>query len=598
MLPQAPRVAFEESPEKALPKLTLKSKKPKKAKPLAPEQASGMSTMDLTACRNCIKKLFESRHAAIFLHPVDPVRDSAPNYFDVIKEPIDLTTISDKLNAGLYRDRFHFKEDFELMIRNAVTYTPDPNAYAHLEAMALEKDFNRQWTRITRTLEQAEARHAKPAEQAAPIPLDAPVSSARAYGPAATAEAPTAPPSKIVTSMPPPAYVPAAASPAPSTPIGGVKAAGGSGLGLKLKLKSRPSLGSAPGSGTTTPRAAGSPPPASAAARAGSPPGAVRAGSPPRAAGRAGSPPRPAGGSARSSPAPRASPGPSSKASSSKGGAAARPSLATQDPVGASGDEPIYPKRVKPILAAIKKMPEAFFFLRPVDPIADGAPTYYDEIKRPMDLGTMEKRLNGTGGATPYTRMAEFAEDMMQIFANARQFNPPGTLPAAYADACEAAFLKEWSKALVPRLEYVEKRALQGMLTRLKANVIVSGLFLFPVDPIAQGVPHYHDVIPKEQCRDLTTIENNLKADRYTSLRAVTDDMQLMMANARTFNAGVDELLAMVDTFEKAYKKEMTTVRAAINAGGGGASGAGGGTKRKDGGEAGGSASASKKAKT
>ena len=34
----------------------------------------------------------------------------------------------------------------------------------------------------------------------------------------------------------------------------------------------------------------------------------------------------------------------------------------------------------------------AFPFLRPVDPISQSCPTYYDVIKNPMDLGTIMVR--------------------------------------------------------------------------------------------------------------------------------------------------------------------------------------------------------------
>lgn len=202
-----------------------------------------------------------------------------------------------------------------------------------------------------------------------------------------------------------------------------------------------------------------------------------------------------------------------------------------------------------------------------------------------MDLGTMDKKLNNS----EYAHMSEFGADMLQIFKNARQFNPPGTTPAVYADLCEQAFAKEWLKALVPRLEYAEKRALQSVLTRLKQNPALSGLFLYPVDPIAMGIPHYHNVIPKDQARDLTLIENKLKNDKYTSVKAFADDVQLMIQNAKTFNAGDEGILGLVEAFEKFFKKELSSAKSSLNV-------TAGGTKRKVQGD-GGSGSAAKKAK-
>ena len=49
-----------------------------KKKPLPKSQSSGMSVYDLGACRNALKKLQAHKRARLFLQPVDPVRDRAP----------------------------------------------------------------------------------------------------------------------------------------------------------------------------------------------------------------------------------------------------------------------------------------------------------------------------------------------------------------------------------------------------------------------------------------------------------------------------------------------------------------------------------------
>ena len=53
-----------------------KEKKEKKAIPKA--QSGGMPLNDLRACRTALKKLQTHKKAAVFLQPVDPVRDRAP----------------------------------------------------------------------------------------------------------------------------------------------------------------------------------------------------------------------------------------------------------------------------------------------------------------------------------------------------------------------------------------------------------------------------------------------------------------------------------------------------------------------------------------
>jgi transcription initiation factor TFIID subunit 2 len=55
-----------------------KDKDKDKRKPLPKPQSSGMSVYDLGACRNALKKLQAHKRARLFLQPVDPVRDRAP----------------------------------------------------------------------------------------------------------------------------------------------------------------------------------------------------------------------------------------------------------------------------------------------------------------------------------------------------------------------------------------------------------------------------------------------------------------------------------------------------------------------------------------
>lgn len=55
-----------------------KEKKVAKAVPKA--QSGGMSLNDIRACRAALKKLQAHKKAALFMQPVDPVRDRAPKY--------------------------------------------------------------------------------------------------------------------------------------------------------------------------------------------------------------------------------------------------------------------------------------------------------------------------------------------------------------------------------------------------------------------------------------------------------------------------------------------------------------------------------------
>lgn len=79
-----------------------------------------------------------------FLVPVDPIEQGVPTYFDVIKEPMDLSTIQRKLVDGIYYTGDEFESDVRLMFRNCYTFNPEGtpvNVLGH----KLEDYFDSRW---------------------------------------------------------------------------------------------------------------------------------------------------------------------------------------------------------------------------------------------------------------------------------------------------------------------------------------------------------------------------------------------------------------------------------------------------------------------
>lgn len=60
----------------------------------------------------------------IFGAPVDPVLYNLPDYFDIIKRPMDLGTIRRNIEAGVYRDAAQLSADINLTFDNAMLYNP------------------------------------------------------------------------------------------------------------------------------------------------------------------------------------------------------------------------------------------------------------------------------------------------------------------------------------------------------------------------------------------------------------------------------------------------------------------------------------------
>merc|ERR1711981_295752 len=82
--------------------------------------------MDTQKMCNMLKpiwqKIMDMEDAGPFATPVDHVALQIPDYPKVIKDPMDLSTIKDKLESGQYTDPWDFIDDMWLMFRNAWTY--------------------------------------------------------------------------------------------------------------------------------------------------------------------------------------------------------------------------------------------------------------------------------------------------------------------------------------------------------------------------------------------------------------------------------------------------------------------------------------------
>lgn len=55
---------------------------------------------DLPFCSYIITQLLKHKNAYLFNYPISPERDGVPNYFQVVKHPMDLSTVQTKLNQG------------------------------------------------------------------------------------------------------------------------------------------------------------------------------------------------------------------------------------------------------------------------------------------------------------------------------------------------------------------------------------------------------------------------------------------------------------------------------------------------------------------
>jgi hypothetical protein len=73
-------------------------------------------------CDSILQALKNSRDSAPFWRPVDPVADGAPDYYTVVKKPMDLGTVQTKLHGRGYKSSDEFVQDVRQVWINCKTF--------------------------------------------------------------------------------------------------------------------------------------------------------------------------------------------------------------------------------------------------------------------------------------------------------------------------------------------------------------------------------------------------------------------------------------------------------------------------------------------
>ena len=200
-------------------------------------------------------------------------------------------------------------------------------------------------------------------------------------------------------------------------------------------------------------------------------------------------------------------------------------------------------------LKIIMKNPAAGAFLIPVDWKALKLPTYPKIVKTPMDLGTVQQKLE----SARYNKVEDFIGDVEQVWKNAKLFNLEGS------DIYEVATLLD--EEFVSKLEVTTGAlrepgsgggpsrgggggggdSLSGdKLAQCKAALRElrkhkdAAAFLEPVDWKALGIKDYPTIIKRPM--DLGTVMKRLESNQYASILDVAADVDLVWSNAMTYN--------------------------------------------------------------
>lgn len=91
--------------------------------------------------KNIVHKAVKHKSGWPFLQPVDPIALELPDYFDVIQDPMDLSTIENRLHKatrhGGYSSHHRFADDMRLVFQNALTYNDEGDpVWKHANVMS------------------------------------------------------------------------------------------------------------------------------------------------------------------------------------------------------------------------------------------------------------------------------------------------------------------------------------------------------------------------------------------------------------------------------------------------------------------------------
>ena len=112
----------------------------KRKKKLSPE---------LRFCEEVLAEIRKSKYYdwnAAFLSPVDPVALNIPSYHKVVKKPMDLQTMWNKMSAGEYASAKEFEKDFDLIVKNCRLFNGEGHV-VYTQALKLQDLFRKEFSK-------------------------------------------------------------------------------------------------------------------------------------------------------------------------------------------------------------------------------------------------------------------------------------------------------------------------------------------------------------------------------------------------------------------------------------------------------------------
>ncbi|KAK1138591.1 transcription initiation at TATA-containing promoter protein [Aspergillus melleus] len=128
---------------------------PKRDLPYSTKPKKKKYQWELRFCQELLDELHKSKHysyAVPFYFPVDPVALNIPTYHSIIKKPMDMSTMKQKLKTGQYENAKEFELDMRQIFKNCFKFNiaGDPT---YLAGQKFQEVFNEKWAQKGRYLE-------------------------------------------------------------------------------------------------------------------------------------------------------------------------------------------------------------------------------------------------------------------------------------------------------------------------------------------------------------------------------------------------------------------------------------------------------------
>lgn len=342
--------------------------------------------------KTIMKAMWRHAYSWPFHEPVDAVKLNLPDYYTIIKQPMDMGQIKRKLENHEYSCSQDCIDDFRLMFNNCITYNK-PGEDVVLMCQTMEKVFNQKVATM-------------PAEEFEV--LLGPNKKALPSGPATKrAKKGGVPPVKMEHSPVAPDSTPMTSLPYPTPPVAVTATTALPTLVDATTVLPSPAISAAPALPTTVQ------------------PAKVKKGVKRKAD--TTTPTTPISGMGDSLPPVKAKAAKiPTRRESTRTVKKPNRDLPEEPQVSRGKKKPLseqlkYCSNIIKELFSKKHAAYAWPFFKPVDASSLGLHDYHDIIKQPMDMGTIKVKMEGR----EYNSSSEFAADVRLMFSNCYRYNPP-----------------------------------------------------------------------------------------------------------------------------------------------------------------------------